>query len=163
MQTHLRKTYSSGEYLALKRAEVERTVTRVPTLNLQEASTHIERTRKLANRFAPKTGSSVGIGMGTSSVVQAMREGDAVCCSARNYVLPTDSCTILPDAVLNPGGRDPTWDFSQYAETYPTITKAVVCDEQRVPAFAPQECTDLKIRFGMGNPSNKVVISGIHS
>lgn len=158
MTFQAKRTYSSGEYLALKRQEVDRQLTRPPSINLQDSSELTARIRKHASvpynlyPFQPSKGNSTNmVKWRDASVVQAMREGAAYRTATNAYVPHTDINTIklAPNQFLT---------CTQGDGRFPTAPKAIPCTsvfkgEVRVPqAFNLQE------HFGMRKNDNKVVM-----
>ncbi len=148
-----KRTYSSGELLALRRQQVERAQTRPPSINLQDSSELTARVRKMAAVLPdelPSQGNSTNmVKWRDSSVVQAMKEGQAYRTSAVNRQVRADrnSCAQVPIPFLRP-------DFA-----VATTPKAIGCarvieEEQRV--IQP---FNLGEHFGMRKNDNKGVIS----
>lgn len=148
-----KRTFSSGELLALKRQQVERAQTRPPSISLQDSSELTARVRKMAAvmpDFLPSQGNSTNmVKWRDCSVVQAMKEGQSYRTSAVNREPRTDknTCCQVPIPFLR----------SDFAVA--TTPKAIGCarvieEEQRVI-----EPFDLAQRFGMRKNDNKGVIS----
>ena len=148
-----KRTYSSGELLALRRQQVERSQTRPPSISLQDSSELTARMRKMASvlpDFLPSQGNSTNmVKWQDSSVVQAMREGQSYRTSAVNREPRTDknTCHQVPIPFLRS-------DF-----VVATTPKAIGCsrvieEEQRVV-----QPFNLAQHFGMRNNDNKGVIS----
>jgi hypothetical protein len=148
-----KKTFSSGELLALKRQQVERAQTRPPSIHLQDSSELTARVRKMAAVLPselPSQGNSTNmVKWRDCSVVQAMKEGQSYRTSAVNREPRTDknTCCQVPIPFLRP-------DF-----LVATTPKAIGCarvieEEQRVI-----EPFDLAQHFGMRKNDNKGVIS----
>ena len=148
-----KRTYSSGELLALRRQQVERAQTRPPSIHLQDSSELTARVRKMAAvmpEFLPSQGNSTNmVKWRDCSVVQAMREGESYRTSATNRQVRADrnSCAQVPIPFIRP-------DF-----VVATTPKAIGCarvieEEQRV--IQP---FDLAQHFGMRKNDNKGVIS----
>jgi hypothetical protein len=150
-----KRTYSSGELLALRRQQVERSQTRPPSISLQDSSELTARMRKMASvlpDFLPSQGNSTNmVKWQDSSVVQAMREGQSYRTSAVNREPRTDknTCCQVPIPFLRP-------DFA-----VATTPKAIGCsriieEEQRVyPSF------DIVQHFGLRKNDNKVVMANM--
>jgi hypothetical protein len=150
-----RRTYSSGELLAIRRQQVERATTRPPSTNLQDSSELTARVRKF-NSVLPEALPSYGnsanmVKYNDCSVVQAMRAGQKYRTAATNYQPRQDqnTCAQVPNRFLT----------SNPAKFGPTTPNVVECsypipDDQRVvqPFNLPQH-------FGMGHNTNKVVMS----
>ena len=148
-----KRTFSSGELLALKRQQVERAQTRPPSINLQDSSELTARVRKMAAVLPdelPSQGNSTNmVKWRDSSVVQAMKEGQAYRTAAVNREPRTDknTCCLVPIPFLR----------SDFAVA--TTPKAIGCarvieEEQRV--IQP---FNLAEHFGMRKNDNKGVIS----
>jgi hypothetical protein len=148
-----KRTYSSGELLALRRQQVERSQTRPPSISLQDSSELTARMRKMAAvmpDFLPSQGNSANmVKWRDSSVVQAMREGQSYRTSAINREPRTDknTCSQVPIPFLRS-------DF-----LVATTPKAIVCsriveEDQRV-----LQPFSLSEHFGMRKNDNKGVIS----
>lgn len=150
-----KRTYSSGELLALRRQQVERSQTRPPSISLQDSSELTARMRKMASvlpDFLPSQGNSTNmVKWQDSSVVQAMREGQSYRTSAVNREPRTDknTCCQVPIPFLRS-------DF-----VVATTPKAIGCsrvieEEQRVyPSF------DLVQHFGLRKNDNKAVMANM--
>jgi hypothetical protein len=122
-----KRTYSSGEYLALKRQKAEQVHIPLKSNNLQDSSELTARVRKFSSvmgtdlPFLPTQGNSTNmVKWRDASVVQAMKEGQAyrastVAAEPIKYPLP---CT----SVLN--------QFIDTQFTYATDPKATVCPVQ---------------------------------
>lgn len=151
-----KRTYSSGELLALRRQQAERVQLPLRSNNLQDSSELTARRRKFASvlsadlPFLPTQGNSTNmVKWRDASVVQAMREGQVYRASevsqpAFKYPL---SCTGVPIPFLRT-------DVS-----VPTQPKVIGCDlpipeEQRV-----LQPFNLAEHFGMRKNDNKVVIA----
>ena len=92
-----RRPYTSGELLELRRERVERTLTRAPSINLQDSSELTARKRKAAavsSAFSSHGNSANMVKWNDSSVVQAMREGDVYRTASTNRQIRPDTCTI---------------------------------------------------------------------
>ena len=148
-----KRTFSSGELLALKRQQVERAQTRPPSISLQDSSELTARVRKMAAVLPdelPSQGNSTNmVKWRDCSVVQAMKEGNSYRASAVNREVRTDKNTCL--AVPIPFLRS---DF-----LVPTTPKAFGCsriieEEQRVV-----QPFNLAEHFGMRKNDNKVVMT----
>lgn len=153
----VKRTFSSGELLALKRQQVERSQTRPPSIHLQDSSELTARKRKFASvlpESLPSQGNSTNmVKWRDSSVVQAMREGQAYRTATVNYQPRTDknTCCLVPNPFL-------LSDFK-----VPTTLKAYGCslpipEEQRV-----LEPFNLVEHFGMRKNDNKVVMANAPS
>ena len=99
-----RRPYTSGELLALQRQRVERTLTRAPSINLQDSSELTARKRKAAAVVSTTRGNSSNmVKWNDCSVAQAMREGDVYRASSTNRQIRPDTCTIasVPNQFLD--------------------------------------------------------------
>jgi hypothetical protein len=147
-----KRTFSSGELLALKRQQVERSQTRPPSINLQDSSELTARKRKFAAvlpDFLPSQGNSTNmVKWRDSSVVQAMREGQVYRTSSVNYEPRKDknTCCLVPNPFLLPNFK---------VATTPKILgcSLPIPGEQRV-----LEAFNLSEHFGMRKNDNKVVM-----
>jgi hypothetical protein len=148
-----KRTFSSGELLALKRQQVERSQTRPPSVNLQDSSELTARKRKFAAvlpNSLPSQGNSTNmVKWRDCSVVQAMREGQVYRTAEVNREPRTDknTCCLAPNPFLLPD--------MQVA----TVQKVYGCslpipEEQRV--LEPFNLTE---HFGMRKNDNKGVMS----
>lgn len=148
-----KRTFSSGELLALKRQQVERAQTRPPSISLQDSSELTARVRKMAAVLPgelPSQGNSTNmVKWRDCSVVQAMKEGQSYRTSAVNHEprLDQNTCAMVPIPFLR----------SDFAVA--TTPKAIVCsriieEDQRV--YQP---FNLAEHFGMRKNDNKGVIS----
>jgi hypothetical protein len=153
MSFQAKRTYSSGEYLALKRQEVERQLTRPPSINLQDSSELTARLRKGETYFKEIRGSSTNmVRWHDSSVIQAMREGSAYRTAQNAYVPPTDKNTVrnAPNQFLT---------CTQGDTRFPTAPKAIECSYKiRGEVRVPQPFNTAE-HFGMRKNDNKVVIA----
>jgi hypothetical protein len=150
-----KRTYSSGEYLALKRQKAEQVHIPLKTNNLQDSSELTARVRKFSSvqgaglPFLPTQGNSTNmVKWRDASVVQAMKEGQAYRASTVNaepikYPLP---CTT----VLN--------QFVDIQFQYAKDPKAIVCPPQNRgkywigQGYNPlAQPFSLKEHFGMAN------------
>lgn len=148
-----KRTFSSGELLALKRQQVERAQTRPPSINLQDSSELTARVRKMAAVLPeelPTQGNSTNmVKWRDCSVVQAMKEGQSYRTSVVNREVRTDknTCSSVPIPFLRA-------DFA-VATTPKVIGCARVIEEdQRV--YQP---FNLAEHFGMRKNDNKGVMS----
>ena len=148
-----KRTFSSGELLALRRQQVERAQTRPPSVNLQDSSELTARKRKFAAVLPdslPSQGNSTNmVKWRDSSVVQAMREGQVYRTAETNREPRTDknTCCLVPIPFLLPNFL------------VATTPKAYGCslpipEEQRV-----LEPFNLAEHFGMRKNDNKGVMS----
>jgi hypothetical protein len=90
--------------LALQRQRVERTLTRAPSINLQDSSELTARKRKAAAVVSSTHGNSSNmVKWNDCSVAQAMREGDVYRASSTNRQIRPDTCTIasVPNQFLD--------------------------------------------------------------
>ena len=148
-----KRTYSSGELLALKRQQVERAQTRPPSINLQDSSELTARVRKLAAILPdelPSQGNSTNmVKWRDASVVQAMKEGQSYRTSAINRQPRTDknTCCQVPIPFLR----------SDFAVA--TTPKAYGCARVIEPEQRVIQPFDLAQHFGMRKNDNKGVIS----
>lgn len=148
-----KRTYSSGELLALKRQQVERAQTRPPSINLQDSSELTARVRKMAAvmpDFLPSQGNSTNlVKWRDSSVVQAMKEGQSYRTSAVNREprLDQNTCCQVPIPFLRS-------DFA-----VPTTPKAIGCARIIEPEQRVVQPFNLAEHFGMRKNDNKGVIS----
>lgn len=148
-----KRTYSSGELLALRRQQVERTLTRPPSINLQDSSEATARRRKMAAvqpDFLPSQGNSTNmVKWRDSSVVQAMREGQTYRTAATSYEPRTDknTCCLVPIPFLRS-------DFA-----VPTQPKAIVCCPENPGEIRVLQPFNLVEHFGMRKNDNKVVMA----
>ena len=148
-----KRTYTSGELLALRRQQVERSATRPPSINLQDSSELTARVRKFASVTPdrlPSYGNSTNmVKWRDCSVVQAMREGDSYRVSTTNREVREDQNTCCQVPI----------PFLQANSTVKTFAKAIGCSplipgKQRV--YEPFNLAD---RFGMRKNDNKAVIA----
>ena len=146
-----KRNYTSGEYLALKRQLIERTLTRPPSINLQDSSEFTARTRKMASVMPenlPSQGNSTNmVKWRDCSVVQAMLEGQSYRASASTRQPRVDSQTCQ---------RDPNY-FLTTTHSVATTPKVQECPiinpgQQRV-----YESFNVQNHFGMRKNDNKVV------
>ena len=146
-----KRNYTSGEYLAIKRQLIERTLTRPPSINLQDSSEFTARTRKLASVMPenlPSKGNSTNmVKWNDCSVVQAMIEGESYRASAKLREPRTDKQTCK---------RDPNY-FLTTTHSVATTPKVQICPtinpgEQRV-----YQSFNVQNHFGMRKNDNKVV------
>lgn len=148
-----KRTYSSGELLALKRQQVERAQTRPPSINLQDSSELTARVRKLAAILPdelPSQGNSTNmVKWRDASVVQAMKEGQVYRTAAVNREPRTDknTCCQVPIPFLRA-------DFA-----VATTPKAYGCARVIEPEQRVIQPFDLAQHFGMRKNDNKGVIS----
>lgn len=146
------RPFSSSELLALQRQKIEKTLNKVPSINLQDSSEQTARTRKMAAvlkteylPYGPTKGTSGNmVKFNDSSVVQAMLEGQSYRTSATSYqprvAYTSAGCATLMD--------DPI-----------TFPKAITC-ESVIPVDRPVvDPYSPVIRFGMRKNDNKVVIA----
>jgi len=150
-----RRSYTSGELLALRKQQVERATTRPPSINLQDSSEQTARRRKF-NSVLPDTLPSYGnstnmVKWRDCSVVQAMVSGQKYRAAATHYQPRADQNTC--NQVRN---RFLTSNTAYYG---PTTPQAVECsypipESQRVP-----KSFNLGEHFGMRRNDNKVVMA----
>lgn len=154
-----KRTYTSGELLALKRQQVERTQTRPPSIHLQDSSEQTARVRKYASvmskelPFSQVTGNSTNmVKWRDASVVQAMKEGQVYRTAASSYEPRTDKCTVqcAPNQFLQDTQGD---------TRFPTAPKAVGCARPERGEVRVLEAFNLAEHFGMRKNDNKVVMS----
>jgi hypothetical protein len=151
-----KRTYSSGELLALRRQQVERTLTRPPSINLQDSSEATARRRKMAAvlstdlPFLPSQGNSTNmVKWRDASVVQAMREGQVYRTAATSYEPRTDknTCCQVPIPFLRP-------DFA-----VATTPKAITCSLPIPGEVRVLQPFNLVEHFGMKKNDNKAVMA----
>lgn len=148
-----KRTYSSGELLALRRQQVERAQTRPPSINLQDSSELTARMRKMAAvlpDFLPSQGNSTNmVKWRDCSVVQAMKEGSTYRTAAVNREPRTDknTCCQVPIPFLRS-------DF-----VVATTPKAIVCSRVIEPEQRVLQPFNLAEHFGMRKNDNKVVMA----
>jgi hypothetical protein len=159
MTFQAKRTYSSGEYLALKRQEVDRQLTRPPSINLQDSSELTARIRKGASvpydlyPFQPSRGNSTNmVKWRDASVVQAMREGGGYRTATHAYVPHTDINTVrnAPNQFLT---------CTQGDTRFPTAPKATSCSPQLKESVRVLQPFSLQEHFGMRKNDNKSVMS----
>lgn len=150
-----KRTFSSGELLALKRQQVERAQTRPPSISLQDSSELTARVRKMAAVLPdelPSQGNSTNmVKWRDCSVVQAMKEGNSYRASAVNREVRTDknTCAQVPIPFLRA-------DFLVATTPKAFGCSRIIEEEQRVyPSF------DLVQHFGLRKNDNKVVMANM--
>ena len=148
-----KRTYTSGELLALRRQQVERSQTRPPSINLQDCSELTARKRKFSAVLPdslPSQGNSTNmVKWRDSSVVQAMREGQVYRTATVNREprLDQNTCCQVPIPFLRQG-------FLVATTPKPIGCGVIIPEDQRVlqPFNLPEH-------FGMRKNDNKVVMS----
>lgn len=146
-----KRNYTSGEYLAIKRQLIERTLTRPPSINLQDSSEFTARTRKMASVMPtslPSQGNSTNmVKWRDCSVVQAMREGQSYRASATNREPRTDKQTCQ---------RDPNYflDTTQTVATTPKVESCPIINPGKQRVY---QSFNVQNHFGMRKNDNKVV------
>ncbi len=150
-----KRTFSSGELLALKRQQVERSQTRPPSISLQDSSELTTRIRKMASVLPdelPSQGNSTNmVKWRDCSVVQAMKEGQSYRASAVNRQVRTDknTCALVPNPFLRS-------DFLVATTPKAYGCSRIIEEDQRVyPSF------DLVQHFGLRKNDNKVVMANM--
>lgn len=146
-----KRNYTSGELIALRRQQVERTLTRAPSINLQDNSEITARKRKAAAVVSSTRGNSSNmVKWNDCSVAQAMREGDAYRTSSTNRQVRPDTCTVnsVPNQFL--------YD-TQVDHRFPTVTRAIQCEYQIPAENRVVQPFNLAEHFGMGQNTNKTV------
>jgi len=148
-----KRTYTSGELLALRRQQVERSATRPPSINLQDSSELTARVRKFASVTPdrlPSYGNSTNmVKWRDCSVVQAMREGDSYRTSTTRREVREDQNTCCQVPI----------PFLQSASTVQTFPKAIGCPVALPGKQRVYEPYNLAERFGMRKNDNKAVIA----
>lgn len=148
-----KRTFSSGELLALKRQQIERAQTRAPSINLQDSSELTARKRKFAAvlpDFLPSQGNSTNmVQWRDSSVVQAMREGQVYRTAETTREPRTDknTCCLVPNPFLLPNFL------------VATTPKAFGCSILIPESQRVLEPFNLAEHFGMRKNDNKGVMS----
>jgi len=144
-----RRPFSSSELLSRRKLQIEQTLNKPPSINLQDSSEQTARTRKMASvlesPYGPVKGSSTTmVKYSAASVVQAMVEGQSYRTSATHYqprvAYTSPGCSNL----LN----DPV-----------TFPKAITCSHPISNSHHVVEPFNTIVAFGYKNNDNKVVIA----
>jgi len=150
-----KRNYTSGEYLAIKRQLIERTLTRPPSINLQDSSEFTARTRKMASVMPvnlPTQGNSSNmVKWNDCSVVQAMLEGQSYRESETNRQPRTDKETCK---------RDPNY-FLTTTHSVATKPKVYECPVINPGQQRVYQSFNVQNHFGMRKNDNKVVRDNI--
>ena len=150
-----KRNYTSGEFLAIKRQLIERTLTRPPSINLQDSSEFTARARKLASVMPenlPSQGNSSNmVKWNDCSVVQAMVEGQSYRASEKNRQPRTDKKTCQ---------RDPNY-FLTTTHSVATTPKVEQCPVVYTGKQKVYQSFNVQNHFGMRKNDNKVVQSAV--
>lgn len=163
MSFQAKRTYTSGELLALQRQQVERTQLPLRSDNLQDSSELTARVRKFYSVYSQNMPFSQTYGNSTnmvkwrdSSVVQAMKEGQAYR-AAQTHQIPV-KYPLTCDGVPN--------QFLRTDLAFPTAPKAITCCPDNRGKYwvggSPNphvQAFNLQQHFGLRKNDNKVVMS----
>lgn len=159
-----RRSFSSNEYLALRKKAIEQALNAPPvdTVNLQDSSEFTARVRKLASRDSDPILPTGRIGITIREPNPVMKGGGTVPNNTSANVLARQQGNVYSAAYFN---YQPRQDYQSpgcatLLNDNVTFPKAVECAEPKFrPAYHVVQPFSTRVRFGLQKNSKKAVIA----